>query len=292
MPRFMCHWNEFQHQYNLGQLEWNNTYPTEASVDSNLLFIDDADHPTVFNDVWAVRTTPQHPVKQLSTVDGATVQSSFDALQFELCTTAMDCISDDSCADSPGSLLQDYTVQGEINPKTSSSFPFHIGGTTHDPAEDMESKGCRQPCLDCGSNEPRRRSSGVSSYSNDHTTTASMAAGKGGQTCTFPGCRSRVQFNRACDLRKHYKRHVKRWTCRSCGGADNCGAIFSSRKDRDRHEARHNPSVPCAWEGCERVFSRIDNMVSPALELTSVSYAELTLMKRDHFRRIHRTIES
>jgi len=43
---------------------------------------------------------------------------------------------------------------------------------------------------------------------------------------------------------------------------------FSSEKDRDQHEAEHEPRVLCQWEDCGRVFSRVDNM-------------------RDHMRRIH-----
>lgn len=49
---------------------------------------------------------------------------------------------------------------------------------------------------------------------------------------------------------------------------------FSSKKDRARHEAKHNPRILCEWVGeggerCGRRFSRVDNM-------------------KDHMRRIHR----
>ena len=44
---------------------------------------------------------------------------------------------------------------------------------------------------------------------------------------------------------------------------------FSSKKDRDRHEAKHKPGVLCQSEGCEKIFSSVDNM-------------------KDHVRRIHR----
>ncbi|KAJ4290996.1 hypothetical protein N0V90_010192 [Kalmusia sp. IMI 367209] len=40
------------------------------------------------------------------------------------------------------------------------------------------------------------------------------------------------------------------------------------KKDLARHEAKHNPGVLCDWDGCDRVFSRVDNM-------------------RDHVKRIH-----
>ena len=79
-------------------------------------------------------------------------------------------------------------------------------------------------------------------------------------TCAYPGCSSRAIFARPCDLRKHFRRHSKHFFCRheACPQAHEGG--FSSKKDRARHEAKHNPGVECEWEGCERVFSRVDNM--------------------------------
>jgi hypothetical protein len=77
-------------------------------------------------------------------------------------------------------------------------------------------------------------------------------------------------------LRKHFNRHQKYLFCRHEGcpqsvprGPQSARSGFSSKKDRARHEARHNPGVLCEWEGCGRVFSRVDNM-------------------KDHVRRIHR----
>ncbi|KAL8975658.1 MAG: hypothetical protein Q9197_000133 [Variospora fuerteventurae] len=86
--------------------------------------------------------------------------------------------------------------------------------------------------------------------------------------CAYPGCSSRAIFTRGCDLRKHFRRHSKTLFCRheGCPAATEGG--FSSRKDRDRHESKHRPDVPCEWRGCDRVFSRVDNM-------------------KDHVRRIH-----
>ena len=86
--------------------------------------------------------------------------------------------------------------------------------------------------------------------------------------CGYPGCTSQAVFTRGCDLRKHFRRHTKTLFCRykGCPAATEGG--FSSRKDRDRHEAKHQPDIPCEWRGCDRVFSRVDNM-------------------RDHVRRIH-----
>ncbi|KAL8905877.1 MAG: hypothetical protein Q9207_002354 [Kuettlingeria erythrocarpa] len=84
--------------------------------------------------------------------------------------------------------------------------------------------------------------------------------------CAYPGCSSQAVFTRGCDLRKHYRRHSKTFFCR----VERCTAEggFSSRKDRDRHEASHRPEIPCEWRGCDKMFSRVDNM-------------------RDHVRRIH-----
>ncbi|ERF73654.1 hypothetical protein EPUS_00907 [Endocarpon pusillum Z07020] len=116
--------------------------------------------------------------------------------------------------------------------------------------------------------------------------------------CAYPNCSSRALFTRGCDLRKHYNRHSKHLFCRikGCpqsgprvaeGGNNNAngasiagfggvgmGGGFSSKKDRARHEAKHNPRILCEWVGeggerCGRRFSRVDNM-------------------KDHVRRIHR----
>ena len=111
--------------------------------------------------------------------------------------------------------------------------------------------------------------------------------------CAYPGCTSRALFTRGCDLRKHFNRHSKHLYCRIEGcpqsevsarrlsidargrsGSVSGGGGFSSKKDRARHEAKHNPGIRCEWRGendeeCERVFSRVDNM-------------------KDHVRRIHR----
>ena len=105
--------------------------------------------------------------------------------------------------------------------------------------------------------------------------------------CAYPGCTSRATFTRGCDLRKHYNRHSKHLFCRieGCPQSETAAAArarsdnqpltggFSSKKDRARHEAKHNPGIKCEWRGpegeeCGRVFSRMDNM-------------------KDHVRRIH-----
>lgn len=78
--------------------------------------------------------------------------------------------------------------------------------------------------------------------------------------CAYPGCNSKAMFVRPCDLRKHFNRHSKSFFCRHEECPQSMGGGFSSKKDRTRHEAKHNPGVKCEWEGCERIFSRVDNM--------------------------------
>lgn len=80
-------------------------------------------------------------------------------------------------------------------------------------------------------------------------------------SCAYPGCTSRAVFTRGCDLRKHHKRHTKSFFCRHGDCPQSTGGGFSSKKDLARHEAKHNPGVMCEWDGCDRVFSRVDNMV-------------------------------
>ncbi|KAJ6144169.1 hypothetical protein N7470_008064 [Penicillium chermesinum] len=91
----------------------------------------------------------------------------------------------------------------------------------------------------------------------------------GAWRCAHPGCTSQALFRRGCDLRKHYNRHRKHLFCRHEGCPQSQQGGFSSKKDRARHEAKHNPGIICEWDGCGRVFSRVDNM-------------------KDHVRRIHR----
>ncbi|KIX04239.1 uncharacterized protein Z518_07793 [Rhinocladiella mackenziei CBS 650.93] len=121
------------------------------------------------------------------------------------------------------------------------------------------------------------------------TSTGSSVGGGAPQSwrCAYPGCTSRATFTRGCDLRKHYNRHSKHLFCRvdGCPQSEAAAAAraksadqpltggFSSKKDRARHEAKHNPGIKCEWRGpegeeCGRVFSRMDNM-------------------KDHVRRIH-----
>ena len=96
-----------------------------------------------------------------------------------------------------------------------------------------------------------------------------------GYCCSYPGCASSsaarnrpYTFRRPCDLRKHYTQHRKHLFCRFSGCPQATSGGFSTNKDRARHEAKHSPGVQCDWEGCKRVFSRVDNM-------------------KDHVRRIH-----
>ncbi len=88
--------------------------------------------------------------------------------------------------------------------------------------------------------------------------------------CGYPHCSSQATFTRGCDLRKHFRRHTKSLFCRHEGCPQSREGGFSSKKDRDRHESRHAaPQIRCTHRGCDREFSRVDNM-------------------KDHVRRIHR----
>ncbi|KAJ6119222.1 hypothetical protein N7523_003502 [Penicillium sp. IBT 18751x] len=95
-----------------------------------------------------------------------------------------------------------------------------------------------------------------------------IPAGEGAWRCAYPACTSQALFRRGCDLRKHFNRHRKHLFCRHEGCPQSKQGGFSSKKDRARHEAKHNPGIACEWDGCGRVFSRVDNM-------------------KDHVRRIH-----
>jgi len=86
--------------------------------------------------------------------------------------------------------------------------------------------------------------------------------------CAYRGCKSRKVFTRMCDFRRHFQYHIKYFSCGHPDCPQAAKGNFATRKDRDRHEAMHKPNVKCIWEGCERVFSRKDNM-------------------HDHVRRIH-----
>lgn len=106
-------------------------------------------------------------------------------------------------------------------------------------------------------------------------------------SCAYPGCTSRAVFTRGCDLRKHHKRHTKSFFCRHSDCPQSTGGGFSSKKDLARHEAKHNPGVLCDWEGCDRVFSRVDNMVSTPYLDFRVELLANCLLQRDHVKRIH-----
>jgi hypothetical protein len=99
-------------------------------------------------------------------------------------------------------------------------------------------------------------------------TSFGIASSDGTWRCAYPGCSSQVTFRRGCDLRKHFNRHRKHLFCRHEGCPQASHGGFSSKKDRARHEAKHNPGIPCERAGCFRMFSRVDNM-------------------KDHVRRIH-----
>jgi hypothetical protein len=116
------------------------------------------------------------------------------------------------------------------------------------------------------SSVPSVRSSTTLSRSPSHSSPNLRSCGipnkDGTWSCAFPGCTSRAVFTRVCDLRKHYKRHTKSFFCSHGDCPQSTGGGFSTKRDLARHEAKHNPGVRCDWDGCNRVFSRVDNMVN------------------------------
>jgi hypothetical protein len=78
--------------------------------------------------------------------------------------------------------------------------------------------------------------------------------------CKHEGCTSKKSFTRACDLRKHFRLHEKSFFC-SKPDCPWSRIGFSLRKDCRRHEASHKPDIECPADGCDRTFSRSDNMV-------------------------------
>ena len=73
--------------------------------------------------------------------------------------------------------------------------------------------------------------------------------------CAYPGCKSQKAFNRRCDFDRHYKYHIKTLSCRYSDCPQAAKASFATPKERDRHEAKHNPNITCEWKGCQRLFS-------------------------------------
>lgn len=73
--------------------------------------------------------------------------------------------------------------------------------------------------------------------------------------CRFEGCKSTKTYERACDLRKHYKGHVRRYFCEE-DGCKWATIGFSSKKDMDRHSNTHSPKFRCPALECDRTFSR------------------------------------
>ena len=120
----------------------------------------------------------------------------------------------------------------------------------------------------CSYPSSRSRSRSTSPQTSDLHNYGILNADNRTWRCAYPSCSSKAIFVRPCDLRKHFHRHSKDFFCRHEGCPQRTEGGFSSRKDRARHEAKHNPGVECEWEGCERIFSRVDNM-------------------KDHIRRIH-----
>ncbi|KAJ5188627.1 hypothetical protein N7491_004947 [Penicillium cf. griseofulvum] len=95
--------------------------------------------------------------------------------------------------------------------------------------------------------------------------------------CNYSGCLSNQVFLRACDLRKHYRSHQKSFFCNK-PDCEWSKIGFSLNKDCQRHMRSHRPMIKClAAEslGCERVFSRIDNMKEHHRKIHEVSQDNL-----------------
>lgn len=160
--------------------------------------------------------------------------------------------------------------------------------TSSYPALGHEQPGLRQtPRSNSTSSNTSLHAYGIPVHEPTSMPSSSLSPHPQAWRCAFPGCTSRATFTRGCDLRKHYNRHSKHLFCRVKGCPQSEAAAsarakssdqpltggFSSKKDRARHEAKHNPGIMCEWRGpdgeeCGRVFSRMDNM-------------------KDHVRRIH-----
>lgn len=73
--------------------------------------------------------------------------------------------------------------------------------------------------------------------------------------CDNPGCKK--VYPRLCDLRKHKKRHLKPFPCRDT----TCETLFSTEKDRDRHErSKHRREEHLVCAVCGHRTARKDNM--------------------------------
>ena len=120
----------------------------------------------------------------------------------------------------------------------------------------------------------------------------------GSYSCAWPDCKSRARLVCACDSRKHYRRQLKLFLCRYHGCPKSTKNGFSTKRDRARHEAKHNPSITCEWRDCDRLFSRVDNMVRCPLLNLKVWHQhkiEFTLIpsnvQKEHVQRVHKQCE-
>ncbi|KAA8905580.1 hypothetical protein FN846DRAFT_745130 [Sphaerosporella brunnea] len=73
--------------------------------------------------------------------------------------------------------------------------------------------------------------------------------------CDYPSCNK--SYPRLCDLRKHKKRHEKPFSC----SEPSCDAVFSTEKDRDRHErSKHRREEHLVCPVCGHRTARKDNL--------------------------------
>lgn len=76
--------------------------------------------------------------------------------------------------------------------------------------------------------------------------------------CDHLGCNK--SYPRACDLKKHKKRHQKPFPCRY-GQHEGCDSTFSTTKERDRHErSKHRREEHLVCSVCGHKTARKDNM--------------------------------
>lgn len=93
------------------------------------------------------------------------------------------------------------------------------------------------------------------------TTQLLASTASSGLPCPHLSCSSKILFTRRCDLNKHYRTHIRNHFCRANNCKHNSGRStlgFATKKDRDRHEKTHNPSMPCSC--CGKLFSRSDGL--------------------------------
>lgn len=133
------------------------------------------------------------------------------------------------------------------------TFSLDQGDYTSDPVSEIASTSSM-------ANAPILARTDNSSTATYPSTNASTDFNGHALYCLHPSCNSKAVFLRQCDLNKHYRSHLRKFPCRSpnCHLGNRTRPMFVLRKDRDRHESAHKPSIPCRY--CRKIFSRRDNL--------------------------------